>query len=834
MRVVRIDVRAFGGLSDCRVDLRPGMNVVLGDNETGKSTIYRALQHTLLTPTNLDKRRLAKELGPCMPQPEGNAAESAVTLEREGEHVIRRRWGEDAEEEYRTPDGTLIRGAAEVTRAIERTLPVTPATFRTVFLADQSQLDRTIDTLADEPGARDEAAAVLRSIRLAAGGVSPDAFGRLLDERINALTGRWDAKRNQPQDGRGFRNPWTRGAGDLVKTHYAVKELEARLAEVVAAEQALDAAQETLERASFRFAELAAFTKKHEPAFRELAASRGLESEIARLEERRKRLREANRSWPVALRDSAELAATLQSLQKQRVDVETELALARARDEADTLGAHLSRVDSVLNRLAQAEAERDDLALPDPEAVEELRSVEAELPYAEAKLASGSLRVAITADPPREIAAIRDEEAEETFIAGSELPARIAASRHVELTADGLTVRIEAGEEPFDQVRSVRDTLRKRRDELCASLEVRNAAEADARKAARLAADKRVAALTIAVAEELEEDAPARFRAARDELASRIPPAAVNAAADAPGDVAAGRTAARASASELAEALGGLREESARVQSRLEQAQAVLAALTSEYGDQDRLENDLGETSRALSELRTQQEALTSVPEGFSSVGEFLAAFERNAQERQEAHEALSEARVAYAELVGNQPEQTSDEVRQALTDATARFERLRRDAQALMTVRERSRRIVEELDAAVFDPFAQTVAGYIAGVTGSSYSAHGADDPLAPARYLRDGGPVLPYDLLSQGTRDSLALAVRLALAQTVLRESSAPMVLDDPFVDMDPTRRHAAAAVVKQFAATHQVILFTCHPDHAALFEDANVIILGESTPS
>jgi uncharacterized protein YhaN len=107
--------------------------------------------------------------------------------------------------------------------------------------------------------------------------------------------------------------------------------------------------------------------------------------------------------------------------------------------------------------------------------------------------------------------------------------------------------------------------------------------------------------------------------------------------------------------------------------------------------------------------------------------------------------------------------------------------------------------------------------------MTGNAYVARTGDDPLAPVEYQRGNGPTLPYDLLSQGTRDSLALAVRCALAETVLADGDAPLILDDPFVDMDPARRIAAADVVKRFAETYQVILFTCHPDHAALFPDA-----------
>ena len=40
---------------------------------------------------------------------------------------------------------------------------------------------------------------------------------------------------------------------------------------------------------------------------------------------------------------------------------------------------------------------------------------------------------------------------------------------------------------------------------------------------------------------------------------------------------------------------------------------------------------------------------------------------------------------------------------------------------------------------------------------------------------------------------------------------------LLDDPFTDMDSSRRAAAVQAIGAFAENHQVLFFTCHPDHA-----------------
>jgi uncharacterized protein YhaN len=45
------------------------------------------------------------------------------------------------------------------------------------------------------------------------------------------------------------------------------------------------------------------------------------------------------------------------------------------------------------------------------------------------------------------------------------------------------------------------------------------------------------------------------------------------------------------------------------------------------------------------------------------------------------------------------------------------------------------------------------------------------------------------------------------------------ASSLLDDPFTDLDATRRSAAVHSIGAFAKNHQVLFFTCHPEHARL---------------
>ncbi|MFN8619175.1 MAG: AAA family ATPase [Chloroflexota bacterium] len=64
----------------------------------------------------------------------------------------------------------------------------------------------------------------------------------------------------------------------------------------------------------------------------------------------------------------------------------------------------------------------------------------------------------------------------------------------------------------------------------------------------------------------------------------------------------------------------------------------------------------------------------------------------------------------------------------------------------------------------------------------------------------------------LSKGTADQLYLAARLGLVRQVTDDRRPPLVFDDPFVTFDDERALRAMTVLRELAADHQVLYLTC----------------------
>ena len=102
--------------------------------------------------------------------------------------------------------------------------------------------------------------------------------------------------------------------------------------------------------------------------------------------------------------------------------------------------------------------------------------------------------------------------------------------------------------------------------------------------------------------------------------------------------------------------------------------------------------------------------------------------------------------------------------------------------------------------------------------------------DVMTEGRYVRviaplDGGDIqveradgvrlLPH-ALSRGTAEQLYLSMRLALVREYANHvDPLPVVFDDIFVNFDPDRSRTSLKALRELCTTHQVLMFTCHPE-------------------
>ncbi len=117
-------------------------------------------------------------------------------------------------------------------------------------------------------------------------------------------------------------------------------------------------------------------------------------------------------------------------------------------------------------------------------------------------------------------------------------------------------------------------------------------------------------------------------------------------------------------------------------------------------------------------------------------------------------------------------------------------------------------RESIEEYERGHLARLSRCTSDYFSRFTSGRYAAvdieHGHD-----LRVDRADEDYFSIDLLSIGARDQLFFALRLAVADLLASDVKLPLVLDDPFVNFDDERLIAVKGVVVEIAKERQVIL-------------------------
>ncbi len=154
---------------------------------------------------------------------------------------------------------------------------------------------------------------------------------------------------------------------------------------------------------------------------------------------------------------------------------------------------------------------------------------------------------------------------------------------------------------------------------------------------------------------------------------------------------------------------------------------------------------------------------------------------------------------------------ETLQELEGKLSVAVALRDRLERDAEALKLLYETLIRAEQHAREAFLAPVQKRVQPYLRILLPESELVLSENDLGVTA--LRRNGQDEPFDSLSVGAREQVAVLTRLAFAD-LLRERGvvAPVVLDDALVNSDPRRFERMVLAIRRAAKNLQIIVLTC----------------------
>lgn len=258
-------------------------------------------------------------------------------------------------------------------------------------------------------------------------------------------------------------------------------------------------------------------------------------------------------------------------------------------------------------------------------------------------------------------------------------------------------------------------------------------------------------------------------------------------------------------------------EEGAKRAGRLEDLQQQLT-------QEDLLAESLG--NEDLDTLRARAAAFPAeVLDGILATSPQLSQAEIEAAET-ECRKVDGEVAGRQAELRGKEGEirralegcREIAEVEEDLQEATAEVARLTFNRQALEMAKGAMQAAADEFHGRI-QPELQRAVGRLAqrSTRGRYRDLLVGDDDFQLQVRAPERGSYVPSDWLSTGTADLLPLLLRLALVEVFTRAGEPlPIFLDEVLVNLDPQRFDAALDILLETARRHQVFYLTCHEDH------------------
>lgn len=859
MKLTRIALEEFRKFRQPLVldGLQDGLNLFVGPNEAGKSTVAAAIRAAFL------ERYSTRTVSDLAPRGESGARPGVELAFSHGGHdyLLKKHFLSRARCELLIDDGAQRLDGEEAENALAALLGFELAA------RGQSKPDlagvpgllwiqqgdgQNLQTAAGHAGGHLREALTQLSGELASGD-GDRLYERVAAERATLL----DARNGRPKGiYKDAEDALAAAQAERDQCAQAKAQLDAdvdRLAALRAEHARAEAGQPWKDfetRAAEARARLAAVAKERE-AFEALQREqRQAAQTLAVLQEQVRRDQQ----------DETELQALVAQAQAARAAVqEAQAPLARARNQRDT---HVAAAEQARQRVAavQAVADRRDLEHQLDQLARDIERLDGALQEATRLIEQGStlkaeaVRIEIA---DADIQALRKSEralgdlqlrqqaiatrlsyaldaGREARLDGATLAGSgellLTAAAELELPGLG-RLRIEPGGQDLPALKRELAEMQAASAALLSRLGVANVAEAEERHARGIDLQRELEAMRKTLAIHAPKGVEAlrgqrnEAQARRAQLAERLallPPAAEAGDADAPAARQALRDA-EASAAQAEQALAGaqraLDADSTRAQlldtqaatrgadlqspERAAQRQARAGRLAEARSGHDLLEQRLHQAQAALEALRPE------LLEQDAQRYEKSAAIERDAQ-----HKRHSEIQ----QLLGKLEQAGAQGLGERLSEAEAACERLqrRRDefqrrAQALELL---STLLAGKRDAAtqrLQAPLARRLSHYLALLFPDS--ALRLDEALLPAALQRAGGED-PLDALSFGTREQLGILARFAYAD-LLREAGRPtlLLLDDALVHTDDGRRDLMKRALFDAATRHQILMFTCH---------------------
>ncbi|MFM7639468.1 MAG: AAA family ATPase [Bacteroidota bacterium] len=801
MKLKQIELCPFAGFNQRTVAFESGLNILLGENEAGKSTLINAIKAVLFENTTQNKRALQDFSDKYFPRGKSDQAKVVlVFVVGSIEYTLTKVWGAGKLAHLKASDGSSWNDDLSVQTQLENLLILHRGSWVTVLFADQNTLLETAQSIQAAAGDINR----IPTLKNISGGIPGDIPAEDLMASLEALmetySGQWDFISNGPKDNRGIQNKWVKSAGSIVKAYYAMEETKQQFHQLNQYERDLETSAEAFKRLS----------EEKSTKQTELQRYNGFKEAVNQQNKLKLALTEAKsqllpmvvamQNWTLKLDKQIQLNEFISQLEKSMALLEVEGRHAAKIESSQLPMAQYKRMLDLDKRIQEIQASLAKNGQVSQCDVDQIAQHKSAIQKIQISLAAQKLEARWTATQTTQFKLSAGIEAERTVDAVAGDSDSVEAAGQITFDLNGLRVEVKSALEPVDELIAKLAEHQQGLNEVLSRNQLQSLEEFERRLLLNQSETKQLATMQLQRKDALELTGKTieALEIQAKELEA-IPPntRAVDVVRDQYRDE---------------------QHKQREYKKQLDEDGVLLQSWTQQYRDPSNLAILVGAKSLEVQQLETQLSELGGLPPEFPDEKAFrdhLATLEHRLDEI--TNELIDLERTnsrLQTQLEGFDSDALSLQAKLEIEET--RFKRIQEEYSALLLAKKQLQILIDAEKSNPFEDFEKETASIFAAITEQRYTQIVREGDAPEGVVFKD--QIIPIELLSGGTAGSLGLAVRLAYAKQYLSDMDGFVVLDDPFTDFDAGRRKAASQFLQDFATEKQVFVLTCHPDHAA----------------
>ncbi|MGM0548258.1 MAG: AAA family ATPase [Bacillota bacterium] len=800
MKLREFKTEIFAGINNRSYKFENGLNIILGANEAGKSTLINAIYASLfINPQIKLNTTEGKEFQKYyFPYPDGDYAEAELKFEIEAQtYKIYKKWSNNNYSGYlELSDGRRIEKTNKIAAYKKDLFPYAKSTYNNIVFSSQEDIKSTLARINSEqnPELINTINSFLRKAVMELDGVSIDKFRQKLNENLTELTKRWKLKADTiSNSARGVNNPYQVGTGKIYDLFIAKEKLRLKIKESKINEKEYEKISSEIRKLKEEEQKLIKDIEKLAKIEAEINQRVEIELKLANKRERIESLEKIKEKWPQLEQQLAELQSTKQAQELKLQKLEAEKQRSQKLSQKEELEVKIKKIKQLKSEklkqkeiLAKINFTKKDL--------EKLEKAKNKIAQNKASLKASKLKAKINFSESDKIKVTAGVDREKT-VPKDQI---IEADGYLKIKTDQIEIEIESAEINFASLKEELSSYQKEFLNLKRKMKVSDLKEAKQKLAKK---DEAARELNRQNTELRELLAGANLDSLENNLAQL---AKVKAARE---------------IEIIDKEIEKIKDDLANLKTEIKIRENKKEEWKIDYQNLTNLKLKLAEQVEAKINLAKKLEQLASLPAQYESSQEFVTSLQAKREEREKINQNLRLKIEKYKELENLLPVESTPEMENKLENLKEKLEKAKTRASKLVKIKEVFEKKLKEMDQNSFRPLTKSFSKNLEILTAGKYEQGIIEDDFS-IQIQTNKNKKLPgkLELLSYGTYDAAALALRFAIFDNLFKQTGGFIILDDCLVNLDPKRRKNAIKLINQYQKKYQILYTTCEPERAA----------------